>query len=415
LFNLHSHEYFFQLLDINTVSTNFFSRAYHSRVYFQEQTKYISCDPYRFAFFGALIDTGIIADGIQFIQILWSGNEFLFGPLIFLAINQQVSKPVKHVFIHFYVFILMKALVIITVVLPAILEALPEWFKLALSIILCLHGLIYTSFCLYQLYNKPKNKPFKEIRWLRLLVWMFLAAWIFALSSKLSKPFDSFLSINLFYIVYCTVLIIVYYLSFIVTDRIFPLLPDKERIHNKPSGFQEISANSVSDAIHTINTIRAERPLEEAASSPLQNISEEIEEKPEKNEAVKAVRKYSKSSLTKCQIERYKYAINSFFDKGQPYLDIDFSFRQLSQILNISTHQLSQTFNEGFGKTYPQLVKELRIEEAVKRLQDEKYAHLSIYGIALDCGFNSKSAFNQAFKEITAFTPTGFKKAKKLL
>ncbi len=158
-----------------------------------------------------------------------------------------------------------------------------------------------------------------------------------------------------------------------------------------------------------MNKIKAEKPLEEAGSFAIQNVFEEI------NEAAGAVQKYSKSSLTKNQIQGFKDAINFYFEKEKPYLDIDFSFRKLSQILNISTHQLSQTFNEGFGKTYPQLLKELRIEEAVKRLQDGKYAHLSIYGIALDCGFNSKSVFNQAFKEITGFTPSGFKKAKKFL
>lgn len=362
--------------------------------------------------FGALTDTGLLSEENQLIQILWNGNEFLFGPLLFLAINQQIAKPVKHVFIHFYVFIVMKVLVIVTVLIPAIAAALPEWFKLSLSITLCLHGLIYTSYCLYQLYNNPKNKHFKEIRWLRLLAWMCLAAWIFAFSAKVSKPFDGLWSTNLFYIVYCTVFIIVYYLSFIVTDRIFPLSPGKESINSKPSVLHEIPAIPESDPLNKIN---AEKPLKEAVSSAMQDVSGEIKEKAEISQAEESVRKYSRSSLTKRQIQDYKDAITAYFEKERPYFDIDFSFRQLSQILNIGTHQLSQTFNEGFGKTYPQLVKELRIEEAVKRLQDDKYAQLTFYGIALDCGFNSKSAFNRAFKEITGFTPTGFKKIKKIL
>jgi len=365
--------------------------------------------------FGALTDTGLLTEENQVIQILWNGNEFLFGPLLFLAINQQIAKPVKHVFIHFYVFIVMKVLVIVTVLIPAITAALPEWFKLSLSIMLCLHGLIYTSYCLYQLYNNPKNKHFKEIRWLRSLAWMSLAAWLFALSAKVSKPFDGLWATNLFYIVYCTVFLIVYYLSFIVTDRIFPLSPDKESINNKPSVLREISAIPESDNVTPINEIKAKKPLKEAVSPAMQNISEEIKEKTEINQAAGSLQKYSRSSLTKSQIQGYKDAITSYFEKEKPYFDIDFNFRQLSQILNISTHQLSQTFNEGFGKTYPRLVKELRIEEAVKRLQDVKYARLTFYGIALDCGFNSKSAFNRAFKEITGFTPSGFKKVKKFL
>ncbi len=201
--------------------------------------------------FGALADTGIFSEENRLIQILWNGNEFLFGPLLFLAVNMQISKPVMHVFVHFYLFIVMKVLVIVTVLISAISEALPRWFSLLLSIILCLHGLLYTSYCLYQLYNKPKKKHFKEIRWLRLLVWMSLAAWIFAISAKVIKQFDSFWGTSLFYIVYCTVFIIVYYLSFIVTDRIFPTSPDKEKINNKPPGLQEMPATTVSDTGQT--------------------------------------------------------------------------------------------------------------------------------------------------------------------
>ncbi|QLH33455.1 MAG: AraC family transcriptional regulator [Cyclobacteriaceae bacterium] len=173
-------------------------------------------------------------------------------------------------------------------------------------------------------------------------------------------------------------MIIIYYLSFIITDRIF--------------------SSSKNRAKDSANEFEIMTPVK----------SGEIVSKDKRA----SVQKYSKSSLTKEQIAEYAATINAYFEKEKPYLDFEFSFSQLSQVLNISTHQLSQTFNESFGKTYPQVIKELRIQEAVKRLQDEKYAHLSIYGIALDCGFNSKSLFNQAFKEITGFTPQVLKRPK---
>ena len=264
----------------------------------------------------------------------------------------------------------MKMFVILALVFPAFLKAIPEWFSLLLSIFLCVHGISYTVFCLYQLYKKKFFVHTKEIIWVKWLVWMCLIAWILALLAKIIRPIDMFGANSLFYFVYMMMLIVVYYISYKITDHIFPKIPVvKEKI-----------------------IVEEQLPEIEAGAS--------------------SIKKYSKSSLSKEQIQAYKKAITAYFEKDRPYLDIDFSFQQLSGELNIKPHYLSQTFNEGFDKTYPQLIKELRIQEASKRIVDEQYSHLSVYGIALDCGFNSKSAFNQAFKEITGFTPSEYKKSK---
>jgi AraC-like DNA-binding protein len=52
------------------------------------------------------------------------------------------------------------------------------------------------------------------------------------------------------------------------------------------------------------------------------------------------------------------------------------------------------------------------VEEVKKRLEDPAYAHYSILGIALDCGFNAKSSFNAAFKKFTGSTPSQYRTSK---
>jgi len=42
---------------------------------------------------------------------------------------------------------------------------------------------------------------------------------------------------------------------------------------------------------------------------------------------------------------------------------------------------------------------------------DPKYKNYSLLGIAFECGFNSKSAFNRMFKKSTGLTPSQFKEA----
>jgi AraC-like DNA-binding protein len=47
-------------------------------------------------------------------------------------------------------------------------------------------------------------------------------------------------------------------------------------------------------------------------------------------------------------------------------------------------------------------------------INKSEYNHLSILGIALECGFNSKSAFNRLFKKYTGLTPTEYKTSNEL-
>jgi AraC-like DNA-binding protein len=43
-------------------------------------------------------------------------------------------------------------------------------------------------------------------------------------------------------------------------------------------------------------------------------------------------------------------------------------------------------------------------------MEDSAYAHFKIIEVAYECGFNSKAAFNRAFKKITGKSPSAYKK-----
>jgi len=45
-------------------------------------------------------------------------------------------------------------------------------------------------------------------------------------------------------------------------------------------------------------------------------------------------------------------------------------------------------------------VNQYRVEEAKQKLISSDYDHLSVLGIAFDCGFKSKPSFNRYFKKI---------------
>lgn len=96
--------------------------------------------------------------------------------------------------------------------------------------------------------------------------------------------------------------------------------------------------------------------------------------------------------------------------QGQYYLDPDFSLVKLSEIMKVPAGKLSHVINTTLGKNFYDLVNEYRVHEFLKRLPDKKYTHLSLLGLAFECGFRSKSTFNAFFKKQTGQTPSAYKK-----
>ncbi|WP_255297651.1 helix-turn-helix domain-containing protein [Anaerophaga thermohalophila] len=94
----------------------------------------------------------------------------------------------------------------------------------------------------------------------------------------------------------------------------------------------------------------------------------------------------------------------------KPYLNPNLTLPQLSNELNIPTHHLSKVINENFEMNFFEFVNHYRIDEVKKKMSEPETNSLSLLGIAYESGFNSKSAFNRVFKNITNMTPSEFKK-----
>jgi AraC-like DNA-binding protein len=62
------------------------------------------------------------------------------------------------------------------------------------------------------------------------------------------------------------------------------------------------------------------------------------------------------------------------------------------------------------NKSFFDFVNEYRVQEAKRLLCSPQSDHLSILGIALDAGFNSKSAFYTAFGKYAGITPSEYRK-----
>jgi AraC-like DNA-binding protein len=95
------------------------------------------------------------------------------------------------------------------------------------------------------------------------------------------------------------------------------------------------------------------------------------------------------------------------------YMDSSLTLPRLAQRLSVSLHVLSREINTFYNQNFTEYINTYRISEACKMLSSDIYDNLTIEGIAYDCGFNSLSSFNAAFKKQMNCTPSQFRIEKK--
>ncbi len=112
-------------------------------------------------------------------------------------------------------------------------------------------------------------------------------------------------------------------------------------------------------------------------------------------------------------LELLKTRLRRKMEEEKLFLDPDLNLPALARSLNLSVHEMSRLVNEGFGENVAQFVNRYRVEESSRLLLSEQHAHLSMVGIAYESGFNSKTAFNTAFKKVMGLSPTAFQAGEK--
>ncbi|MEL6719507.1 MAG: PAS domain-containing protein [Bacteroidota bacterium] len=123
--------------------------------------------------------------------------------------------------------------------------------------------------------------------------------------------------------------------------------------------------------------------------------------------------KYHSSSLRGIDELKLYLELEKLLEEDKLYLDPDLSLRQLADRLATNTKYLSQVVNHLASCNFQQYLNTFRIKEVQKKIINKEYENLTLFGIALQCGFKNKSTFYKVFKEISGSTPKEYIKNQK--
>lgn len=104
--------------------------------------------------------------------------------------------------------------------------------------------------------------------------------------------------------------------------------------------------------------------------------------------------------------------LNQELSTNKHHLRPDFNQIQLAEHLQISRHQLSELLTFHSAGSFYELINQLRVEAVIKEIKERPTSE-KLINIAYDCGFNSKSSFNQIFKKYIKETPSQYRKRAK--
>ena len=120
--------------------------------------------------------------------------------------------------------------------------------------------------------------------------------------------------------------------------------------------------------------------------------------------------KYSSSSLKGVEEVKLYFRLRSIVERERLFLNPNLSLKEVADKIATNTKYLSQVVNHHAGCNFQHFINNYRVEEAKRTIVNQDFKHLTLYGVALQCGFKNKSTFYKVFKEITGFTPKEYQR-----
>ncbi|KAA2224295.1 helix-turn-helix domain-containing protein [Chryseobacterium sediminis] len=120
-----------------------------------------------------------------------------------------------------------------------------------------------------------------------------------------------------------------------------------------------------------------------------------------------------KTSLDEKNLYAIQSALLEIMEKQHLFIEPELNLKDVAKIIGFPASQVSAAINAKFEMNFRSWVNSYRVEEVKKRLNNPEYKHLSLTGIAFDCGFNSEASFYRIFRKHTGHSPKTYSKSTK--
>ncbi|WP_162930122.1 AraC family transcriptional regulator [Pseudophaeobacter sp. EL27] len=121
-------------------------------------------------------------------------------------------------------------------------------------------------------------------------------------------------------------------------------------------------------------------------------------------------KRYSRSGLTEERAERILTRLEAYMKTARPYLSADLTITDLAKQMSVPRHHLTEVISTRHEKSFYIFVNEYRIAAIKQAMESPENANATLLELAYASGFNSKSPFNAAFKQLTGMTPSQYRR-----
>ncbi|MCE7991236.1 MAG: helix-turn-helix transcriptional regulator [Roseivirga sp.] len=121
-------------------------------------------------------------------------------------------------------------------------------------------------------------------------------------------------------------------------------------------------------------------------------------------------KKYGSVNIKADQKSSLLPALLGLLETEKIFLNPELKLGDVAARLHVQSHVLTSLINTQLGKSFFELLNQYRVQEFIEKANQPEYNHLSIFGIAQEVGYKSKSSFNTAFKKQMGVTPSQYLK-----